>query len=132
MKPLFSIVILAVSLLTARAQATNISYVLTVDEGVRVNSFTNTLPALAVVGAHAAYESYLAASTNNTATFRGFARQYTRDLMEAPLKELGRARQLTDAKVDKIQQSISANWENATAAQRNLLLQWLELFPVAP
>lgn len=92
MKTLLSIAVIAASLITARAQSTNISYVLTVDEGVRVNSFTNTLPAIAVVGVHAAYESYRAADTNNVMAFRGFARQYVNTLAVTPLKELGQAR----------------------------------------
>jgi len=132
MKPLIAIAVIAASLLTARAQTTNISYVLIVDEGIRVNSFTNTLPTLAVVGIHAAYESYLAASTNNTLTLRGFTKFYVKELAEKPLKELGQAKQLTDAKVDKITTSIQINWESASAADRKLLTDWLTKYPVTP
>ena len=132
MKNLLALAILAAATLVAAAQ-TNITYVLTVTEGTtRTNSFTNTLAALSVTGIHVAYESYKAVDTNNTATFRGFTRQYVRDLTEVPLKDLGRRYELQQAKIDSILTSIAANWETASAADRKLLTDWLAKYPVTP
>lgn len=127
-----SLLVLGLSVLATQAQ-TNITLVLTVQEGaVRTNTYTNTLASLAVTGAHVAYASYLAADTNNTATFRGFVRTYTKDLTEVPLKELGRRYELQQAKIDSILTSITANWETASAADRKLLTDWLAKYPVTP
>lgn len=130
MKKLIAFLFLALPL-AANAQTTNINFAITVEEGTtRTNTFTFSLSPLQVVGVHAAYVSYLASDTNNTATFRGFARQYSKDLLGNPLGELGKAYQFNASKIDKITQSIEANWENASAADRKLLTDWLAKYPV--
>lgn len=132
MKKLLLSLLLALPL-TAAAQTTNVFYVLTVEEGTtRTNSFTNSLASVAVTGIHAAYQSYKDASTNNTANFRGFTRQYFKDISETPLKELGRNYEMEQAKVTQIMTSILANWDTASAADRKLLTDWLAKYPVGP
>lgn len=116
-----------------KAQTTNLTYVLTIEESAtRTNQFTNSIAQLGVVGVHVAYESYKAASTNNTQNFRQFAKDYFKTLSEQPLKDLGRAYQLQSAQINKITTSIQVNWENASAADRKLLTDWLAKYPVAP
>lgn len=132
MKKLLLLSILALPL-TAGAQVTNIACVLTITEGTtRTNSYTNTFGPLSVKGLHVACGSYQLASTNNTATFRNFVRNYVSDLEELPLKDLGRSYEFQQAQIDKIQQSIQANWDNASAADRKLLTDWLAKYPVTP
>ncbi len=118
---------------TAAAQVTNISCVLTITEGTtRTNSYTNTFGPLTIKGLHVAYGSYQLASATNTASFRNFTRNYVSDLEELPLKDLGRSYEFQQAQIDKIQQSIQANWDNASAADRKLLTDWLAKYPVTP
>ena len=132
MKKLLTLLLIALPL-AVKAQSTNVSWVLTIEEGTtRTNSFTNSMTQLQVTGLLVAYDSYKAASTNNTDTFRQFSRGYFRTLATQPLTELGKAHQLNAAKIDKIQQSIAANWENASAADRKLLTDWLDKYPPAP
>lgn len=131
MRNLLLLALILIAPIAAQAQATNITYVLTIEEGTtRTNSFTNSLAAIAAIGMNVAYDSYRAASTNNTDNFRQFARGYFKDVAERPLKQLGNNYQLSTSRIDQIQQSIAVNWENANAAQRKLLLDWLTAFPV--
>lgn len=131
MRNLLLLALILIAPIAAQAQTTNITYVLTIEEGTtRTNSFTNSLAAIASIGMNVAYDSYRAASTNNTDNFRQFARQYFKDVAERPLKQLGNDYQLATSRVGQIQQSIAVNWENANAAQRKLLLDWLTAFPV--
>lgn len=127
MKTFLTILALAACSLVARAQ-TNITFNILVEEPTRTNTVSLPLTQLHVSGFNLNWEAHKAATGTNALAFRFFVRQETRDRLES-LKTEARAAEFKAAKIDAITASILSNWDNATAADRKLLTDWLTKYP---
>lgn len=127
MKTLLTLIPLALAL-TASAQ-TNITLNILVEEPTRTNTVSKPLTDLHSLGLTLAWQQHQIANGTNAPSFRIFVRQELTDRLES-LKTEARNYQLQTNKIDKITTSIQANWDNASAADRKLLTDWLAKYPV--
>ena len=129
MKSLLITLALAASALIASAQTTNVTVSVLVEEPNRTNTLNLSLSQLHVLGLSLSWQDAQAAGATNT--FRNQVRQEVKDRIES-LRAEGGAYERKTAKVDSITASILANWEQASAADRKLLTDWLAKYPVTP
>ena len=128
MKTLFLSLTLLALAFTAQAQ-TNVILNIEVQEPTRTNTLVKALTDLHSLGLTLGWQQHQIANGTNALGFRFFVRQEITDRLES-LKTEAKNYQLQTNKIDKITTSIQANWENASAADRKLLTDWLAKYPV--